>query len=128
GGGMMRWMVRGGLVEARARAGTSAAIRRLLDLRPQIAHRLTGEETRDVPLDEVVPGDLLLVRPGEKVPVDGTVVDGRSSLDRSMLTGESTPADIGPGDAVVGATLNQSGAFRMRAERVGAESMLMQIV
>ena len=118
----------GRLLEARARAGTSAAIRRLLDLRPRIAHRLSGEETRDVPLDEVIPGDLLLVRPGEKVPVDGVVVDGHTSIDRSMVTGESIPIDVGPGDAVVGATLNQSGAFRMRAERVGAESMLMQIV
>jgi Cu+-exporting ATPase len=118
----------GRLLEARARAGTAAAIRHLLDLRPRIAHRLTGEETRDVPLEEVVPGDLLLVRPGEKVPVDGVVVDGRSTLDRSMITGESIPVEIGPGDAVVGATLNQTGAFQMRAERVGAESMLMQIV
>ena len=118
----------GRLLEARARAGTAAAIRHLLDLRPRIAHRLTGEEAHDVPLEEVVPGDLLLVRPGEKVPVDGVIVDGRTTVDRSMVTGESIPVEVGPGDAVVGATLNQSGAFRMRAERVGAESMLMQIV
>jgi Cu+-exporting ATPase len=118
----------GRLLESRARAGTSAAIRRLLDLRPRIAHRIVGDETRDVPLDEVVPGDLLLVRPGEKVPVDGRVVEGRSTVDRSMLTGESIPVEVGPGEEVAGATLNQSGAFRMRAERVGTESMLMQIV
>jgi Cu+-exporting ATPase len=118
----------GRLLEARARAGTSAAIRRLLDLRPQVAHRLAGDETHDVPLDEVIPGDLLLVRPGEKVPVDGVVVEGRTTVDRSMLTGESIPVEVGPGDAVVGATVNQSGPFRMRAERVGVDSMLMQIV
>jgi Cu+-exporting ATPase len=76
----------------------------------------------------VHPGDVLLVRPGEKVPVDGVILEGRSSLDRSLLTGESMPVEAGPGDAVTGATVNQTGAFRMRAERVGADSMLMQIV
>jgi Cu+-exporting ATPase len=118
----------GRLLEARARAGTSQAIRRLLDLRPRIAHRIEGDVTRDVPLDQVAAGDLLLVRPGEKVPVDGQVVEGRSALDRSMLTGESIAVEVGPGDPVVGATVNQTGVFRMRAERVGADSVLMQIV
>ena len=118
----------GRLLEARARAGTSTAIRRLLDLRPRIAHRIIGDDTRDVALEEVVAGDLLLVRPGEKVPVDGRIVEGRTTLDRSMLTGESIPVEAGPGDPVVGATVNQAGAFRMRAERVGADSVLMQIV
>jgi Cu+-exporting ATPase len=118
----------GRLLEARARAGTSQAMRRLMDLRPQLAHRANDGETRDVPLDEVRPGDLLLVRPGERVPVDGRVVEGRTSIDRSMLTGESIPIEVGPGDAVVGGTVSQSGAFRMRAEKVGADSVLMQIV
>jgi Cu+-exporting ATPase len=118
----------GRVLEARARAGTSNAIRRLLDLRPPIAHRVADIGTRDVPLEEVVAGDLLLVRPGEKVPVDGRVVDGRTTVDRSMLTGEAIPVEVGPGDAVVGGTVNQSGVFRMRAERVGADSVLMQIV
>ena len=118
----------GRLLEARARAGTSQAMRRLLDLRPKIAHRVAGGETRDVPLEGVRVGDILLVRPGEQVPVDGRVVEGRSSIDRSMLTGEPMPIDVGPGDGVVGATVNQTGALRMRAERVGAESVLMQIV
>ena len=118
----------GRLLEARARAGTSMAIRRLLDLRPKVAHRIEGGATKDVPLEEVVAGDLLLVRPGERVPVDGRVVEGRTSVDRSMLTGEPIPVEVGPGDAVVGATVNQTGVFRLRAERVGAESVLMQIV
>jgi Cu+-exporting ATPase len=119
----------GRLLEARARARTSQAMRRLLDLRPRTARRVAADGTLgEVPLDAVQPGDLLLVRPGEKVPVDGTIVDGRSSLDRSLLTGESMPVEAGPGDAVTGATVNQTGAFRMRAERVGADSMLMQIV
>ncbi len=118
----------GRLLEARAKAGTSQAIRRLLGLRPKVAHRVADGETRDVPLDDVRAGDLLLVRPGETVPVDGRVVEGNTSIDRSMLTGEPLPVAVGPGDAVVGATVNQSGAFRMRAEKVGGESVLMQIV
>ena len=118
----------GRLLEAGARAGTSQAMRRLLDLRPRIAHRMDASGTHDVPLDDVRPGDILAVLPGEKVPVDGSVIDGRSSIDRSMLTGEPIPVEIGAGDTVVGATLNQTGAFRMRAERVGADSVLMQIV
>jgi Cu+-exporting ATPase len=118
----------GRLLEARARAGTSQAIRRLLDLRPKIAHRVEGGTTRDLPLDEVLTGDLLVVRPGERIPVDGRIVEGRTTIDRSMLTGEPIPVEVGPGDAVVGATVNQSGVIRMRAERVGSESVLMQIV
>ncbi|HTR96793.1 MAG TPA: heavy metal translocating P-type ATPase [Candidatus Acidoferrales bacterium] len=120
-----RWL------ETRARAGTSQAMRRLLELRPRIARRLrdaadaTGE---DVPLDAVVPGDRLLVRPGERVPVDGRIEDGRSAVDASLLTGEAVPVEVGPGDVVTGATLNRTGAFRMRAERVGADTMLLQIV
>src|SRR5262249_44995594 len=91
------------------------------------AHRLRDEGAREVPLDEVEPGDLLLVRPGERVPVDGRVTEGRSLIDRSMLTGEPIPVAVGPGDPVVGGTVNQSGAFQMRAERVGADSVLMRI-
>ncbi len=118
----------GRVLESRARASTSRAMRRLLDLRPRTARRVTDGVTEDVPLDQVQPGDVLLVRPGEKVPVDGVVLDGRSSVDASMLTGESLPVDVGAGDRVAGATVNQSGSFRMRAEHVGADSMLMQIV
>jgi len=121
----------GRLLEARAKAGASQAMRQLLELRPRTARRLrdaadtTGE---DVPLDAVHAGDLLLVRPGERLPVDGVVVDGRSSVDASLLTGESIALEVGPGSRVTGATQNQGGGFRMRAERVGADSMLMQIV
>jgi len=118
----------GRVLESRARAGVSRAIRRLMDLRPQVAHRIEGGATRDVPLDEVRPGDDLRVLPGEKVPVDGTVLEGRSSVDAALLTGEPLPVEVGPGDAVTGATVNQRGSFRMRAERVGADSRLMQIV
>jgi Cu+-exporting ATPase len=118
----------GRLLEARARAGTSRAMRRLLDLAPRTASRVRGDATETVPLDQVVPGDLLDVRPGERVPVDGVVIGGRSTIDRSMLTGESLPVEIGVGDPVTGATINLTGAFRMRAEKVGADSMLMQIV
>jgi Cu+-exporting ATPase len=106
-------------------------MRALLDLRPRTARRLRDASDpagEDVPLDAVQPGDLLLVRPGERVPVDGMVEDGRSSVDQSMLTGEPVPVEVGPGSRVTGATLNGTGAFRLRAERVGADSMLMQIV
>jgi Cu+-exporting ATPase len=118
----------GRLLESRARASTSQALRRLLDLRPRTARRVAGSGVEEIPLEQVVPGDVLLVRPGEQVPVDGVVLDGRSSVDASMLTGESLPVETGPGERVTGATLNQSGSFRMRAERVGADSMLMRIV
>jgi len=120
-----RWL------ESRARSGASQAMRRLLDLQPRTARRLRAESDptgEDVPLDAVRPGDLLLVRPGERVPVDGRIEDGRSAIDQSLLTGEPVPVEVGPGAAVTGATLNRTGAFRMRAERVGADSMLMQIV
>jgi len=118
----------GRLLEARARSRTSHAMRRLMGLRPHVAHRVEGAAIEDVALDSVHPGDLLLVRPGEQVPVDGIVTEGRSSIDRSMLTGESIPVEVARGDAVAGGTVNQTGSFRMRAERVGADSMLMQIV
>jgi Cu+-exporting ATPase len=115
-------------LEAGARAGTSQAIRRLMELSPRMARRLRGDAVEDVPIESVAPGDLLLVRPGEKIPVDGVVVDGHSAVDRSILTGEPIPVEVKAGDAVVGATLNGAGAFRMRVERVGADSVLMQIV
>jgi len=119
----------GRLLEARARAGTSQAIRRLLEMRPRTARRVDAVGAfADVDLDQVQVGDELLVRPGERVPVDGVVVDGRSSVDRSLMTGESIPFAVGPGDAVTGATINQTGAFRMRAERVGRDAALMRIV
>jgi len=119
----------GQLLELKARAQTSAAIRSLLGLAPKTARRIRadgGEE--DVPLAHVHPGDTLRVRPGEKVPVDGSVVEGGSAVDESMLTGESMPVTKGPGDKLIGATLNTSGALVMRAESVGSRTVLAQIV
>jgi len=119
----------GQVLELRAREQTSGAIRALLDLTPKTARRIgSGGTEEDVSLDEVVAGDSLRVRPGEKVPVDGVITDGRSSLDESMVTGESMPVTKGVGEHVIAGTLNQSGAFVMRAEKVGRETMLSQIV
>ncbi|HEX7114877.1 MAG TPA: copper-translocating P-type ATPase [Steroidobacter sp.] len=116
-------------LELRARGRTSAAIRQLLDLAPKTARRLSPDGTEeDVPLEHVHAGDRLRVRPGEKIPVDGVVIEGKSSVDESMLTGEPMPVDKGEGDRVVGATINQTGSLLIRAERVGAESLLSQIV
>ncbi len=119
----------GQVLELRAREQTSGAIRALLDLTPKTARRIGSRGAEeDVALDEIVAGDSLRVRPGEKVPVDGVITDGRSSLDESMVTGESMPVTKGAGEHVIGGTLNQSGAFVMRAEKVGRETMLSQIV
>ena len=119
----------GQVLELRARSKTSAAIRALLDLAPKTARRIEvdGREV-DVPLASVVAGDRLRVRPGEKVPVDGEVLEGASSVDESMLTGESMPVGKSVGDTVVGGTLNGSGALVMRAARVGSDTVLAQIV
>lgn len=119
----------GQVLELRAREQTSGAIRALLDLTPKTAHRVDddGQET-DVPLEEVQIGDRLRVRPGEQVPVDGVVDAGRTSVDESMVTGESMPVGKDPGDTVIGGTLNQSGALVMRAEAVGRDTMLARIV
>ena len=119
----------GQMLELKARSQTSAAIKSLLGLAPKTARRIdaNGQES-DVPLSHVHVGDLLRVRPGEKVPVDGVVVEGSSAVDESMLTGEPVPIVKGPGDAVIGATLNTNGALVIRSERVGSATMLSQIV
>ncbi len=119
----------GQVLELRARSRTGAAIRKLLNLAPSSARRVreTGED-EDVPLADVHPGDLLRVRPGEKVPVDGVLVEGASAVDESMMTGEPIPVHKQPGDRVIGATINSTGAFVMRAERVGAHTLLSRIV
>ncbi len=118
----------GRLLEARAKAGTGEAIRRLIGLQPRTARVERDGVTLEVPVEQVAMGEIMLVRPGEKVPVDGEIIDGRSSLDESMVTGESMPVTKAEGDVVIGATLNQTGAFRMRATRVGRDTMLAQIV
>ncbi len=116
-------------LELAARGRTSLAIRQLLGLAPKTARRVKPDGTdEDVPLEQLAVGDRVRVRPGEKVPVDGHILEGRSTLDESMLTGEPIPVDKGPGDRVVGATLNQTGSVVVVAERVGADSLLSQIV
>ena len=119
----------GQILELKARSQTSAAIKSLLGLAPKTARRIddSGQES-DVPLSHVHVGDLLRVRPGEKVPVDGVVVEGRSAVDEAMLTGEPVPVVKSPGDKLIGATLNTNGALVMRSERVGSATMLAQIV
>jgi Cu+-exporting ATPase len=119
----------GQVLELRARSRTNAAVKALLGLAPKTARRLRpegGEE--DVPLDRVSPGDRLRVRPGEKIPVDGSVIEGTSSVDESMVTGEPIPVEKQADDLVTGGTVNGSGSFIMRAERVGSETLLAQIV
>jgi P-type Cu+ transporter len=118
----------GRLLEARARAKTGGAIRALIGLQPKLARVVRDGIEQDVPVGELVVGDLVQVRPGEKVPVDGELVEGASSVDESMLTGEPLPVQKGPGDTVIGATMNKTGAFRMRATRIGRDTVLQQIV
>jgi P-type Cu+ transporter len=119
----------GQVLELRARASTSAAIRALMKLAPARARRLRQDGSdEDVPLDAVVVGDRLRVRPGEKIPVDGSIIDGRSSIDESLLTGESMPVTKATGDRVVAGALNQSGSFVMRADKVGRDTLLARIV
>jgi P-type Cu+ transporter len=119
----------GQVMELRARSRTSAAIRALLDLSPKTARLINKDGTeKDIPLDQVKPGDRLRVRPGEKVPVDGLILEGQSAIDESMITGESIPIEKSPQNKVIGATINGTGSFIMRAERVGSETLLARIV
>jgi P-type Cu+ transporter len=118
----------GQVLELRARARTSTAIRQLLGLAPRTARVLRGGDERDVPLGEVGVGDVCRVRPGEKVPVDGTVVEGHTAIDESMITGEPIPSEKEPGSRVTGGTLNTTGTLLVRADRVGSDTLLAQIV
>lgn len=118
----------GKLLEAVAKGKTSEAIKKLMRLQAKTARVLRDGTEQDIPVEEVQAGDLVLVRPGERIPVDGVIVDGHSSVDESMLTGESIPVDKGPGDEVVGATVNKQGSFTFRATRVGEETALAQII
>ena len=118
----------GRLLEAKAKAGTGEAIRALIGLQPRTARVDRGGVAVDIPVEDVAVGDVVLVRPGEKIPVDGELIDGASSVDESMVTGESMPVGKHAGDTVIGATVNQTGAFSMRAARVGRDTVLAQIV
>jgi P-type Cu+ transporter len=118
----------GQVLELRARSQTSSALRSLLGLAPKTARIVEGSSECDIPLGEIKVGDLLRVRPGEKVPVDGVVVEGNSSVDESMVTGESVPVEKSDGSRVTGGTVNGTGSFLMKAERVGADTLLNQIV
>jgi P-type Cu+ transporter len=121
-------VVFGKFLEARAKGHTSEAIKKLMGLRPRTARVLRAGVEFDVPVDEVLIGDSVLVRPGEQFPVDGVVVEGRSAVDESMLTGESLPVEKSPGAQVIGATLNKLGALKFEATRVGAQTALAQII
>jgi len=118
----------GQVLELRARSRTGAAIRALLNLSPKTARLLRDGTERDIPLENVKPGDRLRVRPGEKIPVDGVVIEGTSSVDESMITGESMPVAKAPASRVIGATVNATGSFIMQAEHVGSETLLARIV
>ncbi len=118
----------GKYLEAKAKGQTSESIKKLMSLRPKTAHVLRHGEEIEISVDEVVTGDILLVRPGEKIPVDGVVIEGRSSVDESMLTGESMPVEKAPGDEVIGATLNKLGLLKFEATKVGKDTALAQII
>jgi Cu+-exporting ATPase len=118
----------GQLLEARARSRTGQAIRALLGLAAKTAHRVRDGKEEEIPVDEIEKGDLLRVRPGEKLPIDGVIIEGRSAVDESMITGEPMPVEKAVNDSVIGATVNQTGSFLMRAEKVGAETLLSQII
>jgi Cu+-exporting ATPase len=118
----------GNAFEARAKRQTSTALRALADLQPKTARVLRRDGEVELPIEAVVPEDVILVRPGERIPVDGEIVSGASAVDESMLTGESLPVEKRPGDAVIGGTINRTGAFRYAAKNLGADSVLSQIV
>lgn len=118
----------GRLLEAKAKGKTSEAIRRLMGLQAKTARVIRGNEEIDIPIEDVVLGDIVIVRPGEKVPVDGEIISGSSALDESMLTGESIPAEKSVGDTVIGATINKTGTFKFKVTKVGQDTMLAQII
>jgi len=125
---LITFVILGKLLEARAKGKASDAIKKLMGLAAKTARVIRGDQIVDVPVEQVVVGDVVVVRPGEKIPVDGVVTEGRSSVDESMLTGESIPVEKNSGDKVIGATINKLGSFRFRATKVGAETALAQII
>ena len=118
----------GKYLEAKAKGRTSAAIRKLIELQPKSARVVRDGDVLEIPIADVVPGDRISVRPGERIPVDGTVIDGASYVDVSMVTGESIPVEVSAGAEVVGGTINKTGAFTFRATRVGSDTVLAQII
>ena len=118
----------GQLIEAKARSRTGQAVKALLGLAAKTAHRVRDGQEEEIPVNEIQKGDVLRVRPGERIPIDGLITEGSSNIDESMITGEPMPASKDPDDKVIGATLNQTGSFLMRAEKIGSETLLAQIV
>ncbi len=118
----------GRVLEARAKGHTSEAIKKLMGLQPKTARILRNGEETDIPVEEVETGDIIVVRPGERIPVDGVIKEGASSIDESMVTGESIPVEKNPGDTVIGATMNKTGSFRFEATKIGRDTMLSQII
>ena len=125
---LITFVILGKFLEAKAKGRTSEAIQKLMGLAAKTARVIRNGETLDVPIDQVVKGDVVLVRPGEKIPVDGVILKGSSAIDESMITGESLPVEKQVGDNVIGATINKTGSFELEATRVGAESTLSQII
>ncbi len=125
---LLVFILLGHWLEMRARAGASEAIRALMDLAPATANIVRDGKEVEVPTAEIVAGDTIVIRPGNKIPVDGSITEGASTIDQSMLTGESMPVDKKAGDTVIGATINKSGTFKYKATKVGAETALAQIV
>src|SRR6266536_3430077 len=115
-------------LELRARGRTSEAIKKLIGLQAKTARVVRDGTEVDIPVEEVVTGEVIIVRPGEKIPVDGVVLEGNSSVDESMITGESIPIEKHADDEVIGATMNQTGSFRFRATKVGKDTALAQII
>ncbi|MFA6035419.1 MAG: heavy metal translocating P-type ATPase, partial [Candidatus Micrarchaeia archaeon] len=125
---LLTFIVLGKYLEAVAKGKTSEAIKRLMGLQPKTANVMRGRKEVEIPIDAVVVGDIVVVRPGEKIPVDGTIVEGESSIDESMITGESLPVHKRTGMKVIGATINKTGSFKFKAMKVGADTMLAQII
>ena len=125
---IMSFHLMGRYIEAKAKGRTSEAIRKLLELEVKTARLLVDGEEREVPIDEVQVGDIMVIRPGEKIPTDGVVVEGQSSIDESMATGESIPVPKGVGDEVIGATLNQRGMLKVKATKIGQDTFLSQVI
>src|SRR3989338_8261420 len=125
---LITFVILGKWLESRAKGQTSEAIKKLMGLQAKTARVIRDGKTMDIPIDQVVVGDTIVVRPGEKIPVDGLIIGGTSSVDESMLTGESMPVDKKTGDSVIGATINKTGSFEFVAKKVGSETALAQII